>query len=186
MASKVPRSTPGAPSFSLASAYAWRSVSILQTWTYKPQKRQDVSAFALTYSLRLRSCKLIDAFVISSLPSRLKETLQTAGPPRSMGVTPLRRYYGPVRHPLAFDRFPGFAGYTTYLAPVISHRDEEGFASSSVCPCHRAVASTPPRWECRVGQISASHVAFAPQLRARPSDLLTFEATFAFTVVTAR
>src|SRR6516165_11168273 len=73
MAAKVTPSTPGAPSFSFASAYAARSVSILQTWTYKPQKRQDVSAFALTYSLRLRSCKLMDAFVISSLPSRLKE-----------------------------------------------------------------------------------------------------------------
>src|ERR1700731_3757300 len=80
MTAKVTPSTPGAPSFSLASEYAWLSVSILQTWTYKPQKRQDVSAFALTYSLRLRSCKSMDAFVISSLPSRLKETLQTAGP----------------------------------------------------------------------------------------------------------
>ena len=56
MAAKVTPSTPGAPSLFLASAYAARSVSNLQTWTYKPQKRQDVSAFALTYSLRLRSC----------------------------------------------------------------------------------------------------------------------------------
>src|SRR4029077_19891304 len=78
MASKVTPSMPGAPSFSSASSYASRSVSILQTWTYSPQKRQDVSAFALTYSLRLRSCKLMDAFVISSLPSRLKETLQSS------------------------------------------------------------------------------------------------------------
>ena len=69
MASNVTPSIPGAPSFFLASAYASRSVSILQTWTYKPQKRQDVSAFALTYSLRLRSCKLMGAFVISPLPS---------------------------------------------------------------------------------------------------------------------
>src|SRR3974377_1086153 len=107
MSSKVTPSTPGSPSFSLAIAYACRSVSILQTWTYKPQKRQDVSAFALTYSLRLRSCKLMDAFVISSLPSRLKETLQTAGPPRSADVTPLHRSYGPIRHPLVVNRFPG-------------------------------------------------------------------------------
>src|SRR5262244_779371 len=171
MASKVTPSTPGAPSFSLAIAYAWRSVSILQTWTYNPQKRQDVSAFALTYSLRLRSCKLMDAFVISSLPSRLKETLQTAGPPRSTGVTPLPRCFGPVRHPLAFDRLPGLAGYTTYLAPVISHPGREGFTNHSVCPCHRAVASTPPRWECRIDQISASHAAFALRQWARPSDL---------------
>jgi hypothetical protein len=49
----------------------------------------------------------MDAFVISSLLSRLMETLQTAGPPRSMGVTPLHRYYGPDRHPLAFDRLLG-------------------------------------------------------------------------------
>src|SRR5215475_12896015 len=147
MAAKVTPSTPGAPSFSLASAYAWRSVSNLQMWAYRPQKRQVVSAFALTYSLRLRSCKLMDAFVISSLPSRLKETLQTAGPPRSVGVTPLRRYYGPVRHPLAFDRLPGLAGYTTYLAPVISQPGREGFTNHSMCPCHRAVASTPPKWE---------------------------------------
>src|SRR5215467_7565434 len=88
MASKVTPSTPGAPSFSLASAYAWRSVSILQTWTYKPQKRQDVSAFALTYSLRLRSCRSMDAFVISSLPSRLKETLQSSRAPSLHGRYP--------------------------------------------------------------------------------------------------
>src|SRR5262245_30589344 len=67
MAAKVTPSTPGAPSFSLAIAYAWRNVSFLQTWTYKPQKRQDVSAFALTYSLRLRSCKLAMA-VPDTLP----------------------------------------------------------------------------------------------------------------------
>src|SRR3954470_7162044 len=35
MASKVTPSTPGAPSFCLAIAYAARRVSILQTWTYR-------------------------------------------------------------------------------------------------------------------------------------------------------
>src|SRR5436309_16085202 len=69
MASNVTPSIPGAPSFCLAIAFAARRVSILQTWTYSPQKRQDGSAFALTYSLRLRSCNSMDAFVISSLPS---------------------------------------------------------------------------------------------------------------------
>src|SRR5215510_12561493 len=70
-----------------------------------------------------------------------------------MGVTPLPSYYGPIRHPLVFDRLPGFAGYTIYLAPVISHPGREGFTFYSVCPCHRAVAFTPPRWKCRIGQI---------------------------------
>jgi hypothetical protein len=68
-----------------------------------------------------------------------------AGPLRSTDVTPLHRYCGPSRHPLVFGRLPGFAGYTAYPAPAISRRDEEGFSSCSACPCHRAVASTPPR-----------------------------------------
>ena len=48
------------------------------------------------------------------------QTLSLVGcSPRSAGVTPLLRYYGPIRHPLAFERLPGWAGYTIYLAPVI-------------------------------------------------------------------
>src|SRR5579864_4651998 len=37
-------------------------------WTYSPQKRQVDSAFALTYILLLKSCRLIGDFVISPLP----------------------------------------------------------------------------------------------------------------------
>src|SRR5215813_4529557 len=129
MASKLTPSVPEAPSLFLASAYAARSVSILQTWTYKPQKRQVVSVFALTYILLLRSCKLMDAFGVSSLPSLLSEKLQTAGPLRSSVLTPTPRYCGPIRHPRDFDRLPVCAGYTVYLAPVNSHRVEEGCAN---------------------------------------------------------
>src|SRR2546421_6707177 len=143
MASKVTPSFPGAPSFLLAISYAARKVSILQTWTYSPQNRQDGSAFALTYILRLRSCKSMDAFVISSLPSPTLETSQMAGPLCSANITPLHRYYGPSRHPLVFGRLPGFAGYTAYLAPTISRRDEEGF--SSAWHVLVTVLSLPPR-----------------------------------------
>jgi len=73
------------------------------------------------------------------------ETLQMAGPLRSTDITPFHRYYGPSRHPLVFGRFPGFAGYTAYPAPAISRWDEEGFSSCLARPCHRAVASTPPK-----------------------------------------
>src|SRR3979409_2805820 len=126
-----------------------------------------------------RLCHLVLAFLTL-------ETLQMAGPLRSADITPFPHYSGPSRHPLVFGRLPGVAGYTAYLAPAISRRDEEGFSSCSACPCHRAVASTPPRSRCRVGQISAPHAAFALQLQARPSDPLIFEATCAFTFVTAR
>src|SRR5262249_20716710 len=101
MASKVTPSTPGAPSFCLASVYALRRVSIWQTSLYNPQKRQDFSAFALRYILLLSSCKFTDAFVVSSLPPRLWRKLQTEGPLCSADITLLHRSCGPIRHPLA-------------------------------------------------------------------------------------
>ena len=70
--------------------------------------------------------------------------MSSAGLLCSTGVTPLRRYYQPLRHPLAFGRLPGVTGYTAYLAPPLSRRGEEGFSSGSMCPGHRAVAPTPP------------------------------------------
>src|ERR1700687_617152 len=66
-----------------------------------PQNRQCGSAFALAYIFRLRSCKLMGVVVISPSPPVLPEELQTAGPLCSTGVTPLHRYFGPVRHSLA-------------------------------------------------------------------------------------
>src|SRR5262249_13116213 len=185
MASKVIPSTPGAPSFSSANAYASRSVSILQTWTYKPQKRQDVSAFALTYSLRLRSCKVMGAFIISPSPSRLKETLQTAGPPRSTGVTPLRRYYGPDRHPLAFDRLPGLAGYTIYLAPVFSHRDERA-SPTTRCVLVTVLSLQPRRGGNAHRSDFGTPCCLRPPITVSALGSCIFEATSAFTVVTAR
>src|SRR5215212_955635 len=80
------------------------------------------------------------AFIISPLPPVLMEEIRTVGPLRSTGITPLRRYYGPIRHPLVVSRFPGAAGYTAYPDSAVSGRDEEGFSSCSACPGRRAVA----------------------------------------------
>ncbi len=57
--------------------------------------------------------------------------------------------------------------------------------SCLACPRHHAVATTPPEWVSRQCQPSAAHAAFAPRLQARPPEFLTFEATYAFTFVTA-
>ena len=123
--------------------------------------------------LDLQPCWLLRRLCHPSLPSRLRETLQTAGSPRSMGVTPLPRYYGPVRHPLVFDRLPGLAGYTTYLAPVISHPGRAGLhllfrrdlpdasISLSLLPAYTDVRSICRRPSCfnvdplRVGSVDA-------------------------------
>ena len=42
--------------------------------------------------------------------------------------------------------FPGVAGYRSYLLQRFLARGEEGFSSCLMCPCHRAVANTPPKW----------------------------------------
>src|SRR5262249_51951481 len=124
-------------------------------------KRRDGSAFALTYSRRLRSCRSMGTFIISPLPFVLTPTSCAARSLRSMGITPLLCYYGPSRRRLAFDRLPGFTGYTIVFAPPISRWDEDGFSSCSACPCHRAVSNHPAGVLRRIGQSSAQHVAFA-------------------------
>src|SRR5436305_11054113 len=55
------------------------------------------------------------AILISPLPPLLLEPLQTAGPLRSTGITPLHRYYRPSRFPLVIRRLPGVVGYTASL-----------------------------------------------------------------------
>src|SRR5215468_11525491 len=186
MASKVTPSMPGAPSFSSASSYASRSVSILQTWTYSPQKRQDVSVFALTYSLRLRSCKLMDAFVISSLPSRLKETLQSSRVPSLRGRYPtslLLRTRPPPSRLRSTSRFGRL-----YDLPCSGDfaPGREGFTNHSMCPCHRAVATTPPRWEMPHRSDFGIPCYLRPPMMGSALGSSIFEATSAFTVVTAR
>ena len=94
-----------------------------------------------------------------------------AGSLCSTGIAPLPRYYGPSRHPLVFDRFPGVAGYTAYLAPPISRSGLGGFLqllSMSLSPCCRF---HPAEVSSRVSQSSAVHSAFAIRLQARPSEL---------------
>ena len=68
---------------------------------------------------------------------------EPVGPLRSTGITPLPRYYGPIRHPLAVHPLP-ISGYRADLAPPLARWGEEGFSSRSTCPCHRAAALTPP------------------------------------------
>src|ERR1700751_464821 len=175
MVSKMTPSIPGAPSFSLAISNAARRVSILQTWTYSPQNRQDGSAFALTYILRLRSCKSMDAFIISSLPYvgdfangrapslhghySASSLLRTQPPPSRL--RPTSRFGRLYDLPCSGDFSLGRGGLLQLL----------GMSLSPCCRFHPAKVSS------RISQISAVHVAFALRLQARPSGIFTFEAT---------
>src|SRR2546425_2887296 len=87
----------------------------------------------------------MDTVVTRPLPSMLWRRREPVGPLRSTGITPLPRYYGPIRHPLAVHPLP-ISGYKVDLTLPLSRWGKEGFSSCSTCPCHRAVALTPP--EC--------------------------------------
>src|SRR5262245_63681895 len=126
------------------------------------------------------------AIVRPPLPSMLSETLPNSRAPSLRGVTPLPRSCGPIRHPLVVSRFPGGTGYTAYPAPPISRRDEEGFSIDPTCPGDRAVARTPPEGSRRVSQTATLPAALAQKARAQPPGLGSFEATPAFTHITAR
>jgi hypothetical protein len=85
-------------------------------------KDQVDSAFALTYILLLRSCKLIGDFVISPLPPVWLEFLHYSRASSLHGhypASPLLQ--APLRHPLAVHRLPDFTGYTGSLLRGFLH-----------------------------------------------------------------
>ncbi|HYA13510.1 MAG TPA: hypothetical protein VEF33_04140, partial [Syntrophales bacterium] len=84
------------------------------------QNRHAFSDFPFKYIFRLRSCKLMDAFIISPLPPSVAGRSLTAGPLCSPDITPVHRSYEPIRHPPTFDSLPSVHGYRIYLAPKIS------------------------------------------------------------------
>lgn len=74
-------------------------------------------------------------------------------------------------------RFPGVPGYTAYLAPPISQRDEEGLSSCSARPCHHAVDNHPAGVFQRISHFALVHVAFTVAIAGSASRAESFEAT---------
>ncbi len=93
------------------------------------------------------------------------------------GHYPASSLLRPVRLPLAFGRFPGVPGYTAYLAPSISRRDEEGLSSCSARPCHHAVDNHPAGVSHRISLFAMGHAAFAEVIAGSASGAKSFEAT---------
>src|SRR5579863_6388584 len=83
-------------------------------WMYNPQKRQDGSAFALTYRLLLRSCKLMGAVVISPLPSLFTDPAESLSPSTDFPVSPV------IRLPCSADFTTGRGGLLQLLSMTLS------------------------------------------------------------------
>ena len=111
-----------------------------------------------------------------------------AGPPpprRSTDITPLPRSCGPIRHPLAFSRFPGVTGDTAYLAPAISRRDER--ASPVAQHVLVTVLSLPPRQgEPPYQSVFGCSCCLRPMVAGSALGNTALRGHTAFTFVTAR
>src|SRR5262249_55770163 len=185
MASNETPSMPAAPLFALAMSYAARSVSILHTWTYSPQKRQEGSAFALTYSLRLRSCKSMDAFIISSLPSLCWRHHKWQGP---LAPRTLLRFVATTDPAATFSSSAAFP-VSPVIRPTLLRRFLSGTRKASPVAWH--VLVTVPSLPARRDEQSCRSV-FGCSCCLRPPDegsalgLTHFRGHNAFIVVTAR
>ena len=114
--STVPPSLPGAPFLAVATREASRSVSLVPTWTSRPQNRQAGAACAFPSLLRCRSCRLLGACVLSPLPPMPPQSATQQGPCAPQACP---RFPAPTdpSAPLAssvacpgdrFDNLPGF------------------------------------------------------------------------------
>ena len=101
-------------------------------------------------------------------PSILRsKELDSAWPLRSRGVTLLPRYYGPLRHPVAFSPFP--------VSTVIGPTSLQGFLPGatrtfpvsivSLLPCRHHY---PAGVDYPFSQTEIAHAAFASFVQARP------------------
>ena len=141
--------------------------------------RLDVYSPPQVLQINGRICHLVLAFPIERDAAHSRapllhrrysasSLLRTHPPPsRLQPISRFCRLYG---LPCSGDFAPGRGGLLHLL-------------SVSLSPCCRF---HPAEVKCRIGQISAPHAAFALRIRARPPGLIIFEATFAFTFVTAQ
>jgi hypothetical protein len=155
-----------------AAAALWAATCVPAYSTWPAQVGLPLGVYPPSQVLQMTG-----AFLRAPLPPLLTEALRTAGPLRSAGITPPRRYYGPIRHPLVVGRLPGVAGYTAYPASAVSGRDEEGFSSCWVCPCRRAVANHPAGATHRINRSAMCRAAFALTVAGSAPGSIPFEAT---------
>src|SRR5215472_13159573 len=84
-------------------------------WTYKPQKRQDGSAFALASILRRRSCRLMGVFVIAPAFHGV-EGVTNRSRPALHGHSPASPLLQTPPSPSRLRLMSRGTGYTTFLA----------------------------------------------------------------------
>jgi hypothetical protein len=122
-------------------------------------------------------------FVIPLLPRSLLR-MPPAGPLRSTGITPLPRYYGPVRQAPAFAalRLLGSRGYLASAGFLRGAGSPSLFPPMAVWACRHP---PPRRMDCPQGRLRGSPAAFAASESARHPELTSHEASTGCSLVVA-
>jgi hypothetical protein len=107
----------------------------------------------------------------AALASRMAGSVTNSRAPSLRGRYPASTLLRTRPTPSRLRPLSRVAGYTAYLAPPISRRDEEGFSSCLARPCHHAVDNHPAGVAHRISLFAMSHAAFAKTLPARPPGL---------------
>src|SRR5258705_1211542 len=138
------------------------------------------------YSLRLRSCKSMDAFVISSLPSPMLETLQMAGGP--FAPQTLLRFIATTDPAATLSSSTDFP-VSPVIRPTLLRRFRAGTRRASPVAWHVLVTvlSLPPRrGEHPYRSVFGCSCGLRPPVEGSALGDTHFRGHNAFTVVTAR
>src|SRR4051794_4143864 len=125
-------------------------------------------------------------FVISPLPPLVSEEYEQQGPFAPRALPRLDATAGPSATLSPPADFPGCPVIRPGLLRRFRGRDEEGFPSCLACPCHRAVATTPPERIASSANLRRSVLPSPDDRGLGLRGLHNFGATCAFTLVTAR
>lgn len=104
----------------------------------------------------------------------------SVGSLRSLGITPVHRYYGALRHPLVVDPFP----FRLWGLPCSGDFSpgRGGLLQFPVCPCHHAIAVTPSKCPAVSASVlrepfSARHAAFDRSIAVSAFEPVSFRGT---------
>ena len=157
----------------------------MQIWTYRPQKRQDGSAFALAYILRRQVLQTHGRLCHHTPASHVVEGVTNSRVPSLHGHYPASALLRTHPSPSRLRLISRWSGYTTYLASADFAAGRGGslqLLSVSLSPCCR---SHPAGVVRRVSQSATGHTAFAFTVAGSASGAITFGATCAFAYATA-
>ena len=155
-----------------ASSHAACGFPALRAPAHFASRVMGPKAFALTYTLRLSSCRLTDESIGSPLPRFVeRRSCVQQGPFAPRALPRFNATTDPAATVSSSVDFPVMPVYTTYLAPDMAAWDEDGFSSCLACPCHRAVPTTPPEEYVSSASLRHDPTAFVPDQWTRPLGL---------------